>query len=248
MRAAILRVDLRTPGLRFVGTPRASNWGEPFPGMTNSARRVRTLRQFTVDFLSAERARGRNMVAAFNTAFWGPSIAPQVKYANPLGLNISDGVVVSDDRPSPCKALFVAWNDGRCEITETLAEKDFSRVQVAHSGSDRILRAGRNVARDQSVHPRTACGLSADGHYFYLLVVDGRQPKWSVGATQVELGRILSAAGAAEAMNFDGGGSSSFALWDGTAVRMVNRHANGYRRATAMNIGICLPAPLGVEN
>lgn len=58
-------------------------------------------------------------------------------------------------------------------------------------------------------HPRTAAGVSATGRTLWLLVVDGRQPGTSEGATLDELKEILLSEGATDAINLDGGGSST---------------------------------------
>ncbi len=60
------------------------------------------------------------------------------------------------------------------------------------------------------VHPRTAIGRTADGSTL-LVVVDGRQDI-SRGVSLSELGRILIEAGAVDALNLDGGGSSTFVV------------------------------------
>ena len=74
--------------------------------------------------------------------------------------------------------------------------------------------------------PRTAIGLSADGRWLYALVVDGRQPTYSRGADMDDLIRVLKAAGASDAINMDGGGSSTLAWWDEEKRKTVipNRH------------------------
>ena len=55
-------------------------------------------------------------------------------------------------------------------------------------------------------HPRTAAGVDANGTTLWLLVVDGRQPGTSEGATLDDLKDILKSAGAATPLNLDGGG------------------------------------------
>lgn len=64
-------------------------------------------------------------------------------------------------------------------------------------------------------HPRAAIGWNQD--FFYLVVVDGRQPGLSVGMTMAELSRFMVQLGCEEAMNFDGGGSAT--LWFDGEVR-----------------------------
>jgi hypothetical protein len=56
--------------------------------------------------------------------------------------------------------------------------------------------------------PRSAAGNSADGHTAYLVTVDGRQAD-SVGATLSEMSALMAQLGADDAVNLDGGGSST---------------------------------------
>lgn len=57
-------------------------------------------------------------------------------------------------------------------------------------------------------HPRSAIASLADGRVL-LLVVDGRQPDLSVGMSLDELARVLVELGAVDAINLDGGGSTT---------------------------------------
>ncbi len=58
-------------------------------------------------------------------------------------------------------------------------------------------------------HPRTAVGVNPAKRKVWLLVVDGRQPGVSEGATLDDLKQMLKDEGAVEALNLDGGGSST---------------------------------------
>ena len=60
-------------------------------------------------------------------------------------------------------------------------------------------------------HPRTAVGVRADG-WWVVLVVDGRRPNLSVGMTVKELGEYLLSLGCLDALNLDGGGSSTMVV------------------------------------
>lgn len=59
-------------------------------------------------------------------------------------------------------------------------------------------------------HPRTAFGYDRRG-WAYLIVIDGRFPEHGLGATIAETAWICSQLGLYEAINLDGGGSST--LW-----------------------------------
>jgi exopolysaccharide biosynthesis protein len=65
-------------------------------------------------------------------------------------------------------------------------------------------------------HPRTAVAKLKDGK-FLMMTVDGRQPGVSVGMSLYELADYLLSLGAKDAMNLDGGGSTTMFL-DGNVV------------------------------
>lgn len=65
-------------------------------------------------------------------------------------------------------------------------------------------------------HPRTAVAKLKDGK-FLMMTVDGRQPGVSVGMSLQELAEYLLNLGAVDAMNLDGGGSTTMFL-DGKVV------------------------------
>jgi len=60
------------------------------------------------------------------------------------------------------------------------------------------------------VHPRTAAARTVDGSLI-LMVVDGRQPS-SRGVNLEELAALLRGVGALDAVNLDGGGSSTLVV------------------------------------
>jgi exopolysaccharide biosynthesis protein len=61
-------------------------------------------------------------------------------------------------------------------------------------------------------HPRTAVGIRADGTWVFV-VVDGRRPTISVGMTLSELAQLMKSLGCKDALNLDGGGSSTLYLY-----------------------------------
>jgi hypothetical protein len=102
-------------------------------------------------------------------------------------------------------------------------------------------------------HPRTAAGLSKDRRTLYIAVVDGRSSV-SVGMTCGELATLMHGLGAHQALNLDGGGSST--LWlrgkgvlnspsDG-APRVVGNHL-AIQASGAGTPGACDPSPDEVE-
>ncbi|MBW3536424.1 MAG: phosphodiester glycosidase family protein [Actinobacteria bacterium] len=91
-----------------------------------------------------------------------------------------------------------------------------SRAERAAVGGYPVLvKEGRPVylsANDgftRSRHPRTMAGRTDDGTIL-LVTVDGRQPCCSIGMTLPEAADLMVALGAVEAVNLDGGGSTTF--------------------------------------
>ena len=75
-------------------------------------------------------------------------------------------------------------------------------------------KASRAFAENR--HPRTAVAKMKDGKLL-MVTVDGRQPGVSVGMSLRELAEYLLSIGAVDAMNLDGGGSTTMVL-DGKVV------------------------------
>lgn len=120
-------------------------------------------------------------------------------------------------------------------------EPDLSGAQVAIAGGPLLVRGGKDASPKEGPsaaarHPRSLIGWNA-AHAF-LVVVDGRQPKLSIGMTFGELAALALELGCTEAMNLDGGGSST--LWaDG---RVLNSPSDGDQREIA-NALILLERP-----
>lgn len=127
----------------------------------------------------------------------------------------SDAVVLSGHGKG---SDFVATlTDGEVVEVETIVKmpngEQITPVQLA-SGCPMILSNGVVLDNDHLLeatpnrHPRTAVGYDATGTKFVMLVVDGRT-SISAGAYPKVLADIMREVGCEEAMNFDGGGSST---------------------------------------
>lgn len=98
-------------------------------------------------------------------------------------------------------------------------------LEAALPGGGTILRGGQipplsewrlEAFRDShftSRHPRTAVGRTSRGETL-LVTVDGRQEDngWSVGVTARELAQVMQQLGATDAVNLDGGGSTTMTV------------------------------------
>jgi hypothetical protein len=88
-------------------------------------------------------------------------------------------------------------------------------------------QAGFNRGFWERRHPRTAVGRTEKGELIWL-VVDGRQPH-SQGASLPELAQIMQRYGAVDAINLDGGGSSTLVVCD----LVINSPSDGSERPVA---------------
>ena len=108
-------------------------------------------------------------------------------------------------------------------------DPDLKGVQTALGCRPVLVRKGKVQKWDpnQPRHPRTALGWN--DKYYFLVVVDGRQPGLSMGMTFPELAELMLSYGCQEAVNLDGGGSST--LWLGGKV--MNSPSDGRERSIA---------------
>lgn len=136
----------------------------------------------------------------------------------------------------PRAAVLAASGDAAVELRRTTSPGDTLRmllgfqpdhgpIRILIGGWPRIVRDGASVAaQTDSVegtvpsfskqrHPRTAVGFSRDSTLLYLVTVDGRQDS-SVGMTLEELAGFLIEIGAYDALNLDGGGSTTLVIRD----------------------------------
>jgi hypothetical protein len=118
-------------------------------------------------------------------------------------------------------------------------------VFSAISGDRMLVLGGKPAGElgDEVREPRTAIGTNRNGRYVYLVVVDGRQPFYSDGATFVELAELLIKQGAYFAMALDGGGSSTMVVEgdDGKPVILnspIDNYIPGRERPVANHFGV----------
>ncbi|MCG9895705.1 MAG: phosphodiester glycosidase family protein [Fimbriimonadaceae bacterium] len=116
----------------------------------------------------------------------------------------------------------------------------------AVGGGPILLREGRYAgpveASDAPRHPRTAVGILPDGR-IWVLTVDGRQAT-GIGTTLTETAEILRRWGCTEALNLDGGGSTTLHAFGTT----LNRPSGGTERTVANGVVLFAQARSGVES
>jgi hypothetical protein len=121
----------------------------------------------------------------------------------------------------------------RAEVKLTLTAsgqpRELAQQTLMVGGGPRLLRGGRVTVTAKAEgfappqapaffgtfvaarQPRTLAGVRTDGTVL-LVTVDGRRPGWSAGMTLHEAARLMQSLGARDALNLDGGGSSTMTV------------------------------------
>lgn len=133
----------------------------------------------------------------------------------PEGWHFSNGKLFGKPTSTKLRSTMVIHGDGKVSLADAL-ETLPADTKFAVSGNAMMLKAGKVTppAKDEARHPRSAVGLNGDASTLYILAVDGRQETHSRGVTLAELANILIQFGAHNAINLDGGGSTSLVIKD----------------------------------
>jgi exopolysaccharide biosynthesis protein len=222
-KVCAFRVDLREPTIQFFSTP------------SNGTNDLETDGQTTTTFVNTYA-----VSFGINANFFSPVSTIPNDPRDLSGLAISRGDIVSpfeSGRPS----MLITRSNQVSIITSALS--NYSNYWTAVSGSDKIVING--IAQLASCtnsfcleNPRSALGYSADLRYFYIMVIDGRQPGWSDGATLYETGQWLLRLGAWNGLNLDGGGSTALAKLESGSAILLNKPSGGVQRVDGNHLGV----------
>src|SRR5215207_446169 len=200
--AHVIEIDTKTRGIELLITPPDSDGETPLNARTTS----QFLDEFGVQI--AINGDGFSPWWSRSPADYYPHVGDPVA---PFGLSASNGDVYStgvQTTPGVKPTLYVS----RRNVLSF--NNPPNNIYSAISGDRMIVLKGEVAPdlNDKGVEPRTAIGSNRNGRYLYLIVVDGRQPFYSRGATFVDLAKILIDQGAYIAMSLDGGGSSTMVI------------------------------------
>ena len=158
-------------------------------------------------------------------------------------VSIPDGKVVFVIGTGGIEECYTLLNDAKIGdnlyVTNNAYDNDNEKwkdvVSLASSVGGRIIKDGVvQEVTDNAAAPRTAVGVKADGSVI-LYTLDGRQKGYSYGAQIKTVAKRLEELGCIDAINFDGGGSTSVgAVFPGRSDFMVmNKPSDGSLRQVA---------------
>jgi len=236
-----LRIDLSAPDIRIVVRGGALTSG----AFASGADEERTNSTKVSSFV-----RDNNLLAGINTVPFDVVSARENQPIKNMGLVISDGRLISPVNPNYDTLVF--YKNGGAAIVSQKAIGSMENIENAVGGFHQILTAAQAAERTndlESRHPRSAAGVSANGNFLYLLVIDGRRAG-SEGSTEKETALLLRSLGCHDGINLDGGGSSALALrYPNGNIRTANTPVHGgipgRERAVAGCLGIALSPSKG---
>ncbi|MGE3308795.1 MAG: phosphodiester glycosidase family protein [Limisphaerales bacterium] len=242
----IVRVDLHDPDVRLFTSPR----------IENHIPNVQETEGYTVsDFLARH-----DLQLAVNASLFDPSTyyLPAGTPMDVHGFSVSEGVVVSE-QSSQSESATLAFDVANVPtvIHTNWPPVASAGIHTAITGSYPLVVGGVNVGynyqptsdRIHRTNPRTAFGISGDRRYLYIVVIDGRQPGASTGAYDYETGAWFLLVGATDAINVDGGGSTTLVVENslGQPLRLNQSSAvadSGRERTVGSHFGIyAAPVP-----
>jgi hypothetical protein len=116
------------------------------------------------------------------------------------------------------------------------------KIEQLIGGNTWLVQNGIANQDNGDRHPRTSVGFNEDTTQFFMFVVDGRQPGFSVGMSYKELGDYMKTWGVHNGLNLDGGGSSTMVV----RGSIVNSPSDiGGERSVANSLLLISTAPTG---
>ena len=189
----VLEVDLKEAHL----TMKASS--------PNEEGKLKTKQHMTLQALASDKS-GSRVLAAVNGDFFAKDGTPQ-------GIYYRNGTCLKGTMTDNVCTFFAITKNKRA-IIGSYDEYDSYKenIQEAVGGRVRLMTNGNVLPQTvTALEPRTAIGVT-DDNVVYILVADGRNFWYSNGMRYAEMGAVMKALGAKNAINLDGGGSSTFII------------------------------------
>jgi hypothetical protein len=214
-QVTILAIDLATPGLR--------------PWTNGDATQAQT----TSTILQTNK-----LQVAINAGFFSPfyeetpwNYAPRSgQPVTIVGRSIRDGRTHSRFPTSFPVLCFYPKNAPRfAQIVQ--GKESCPGATQAIAGNRFLLRGGEAYKNGDDEgkrpYPRTAVAIDRAGRKLWLLIADGKQPGYSHGASLPELTALAQELGATDAINLDGGGSTTVVAEVNGGAKVLNAPIHG---------------------
>ncbi|MBN1230986.1 MAG: phosphodiester glycosidase family protein [Anaerolineales bacterium] len=195
----VVKIDLKEEGIKSLVTPGYADANRPLKAKTTS------------DFLKGEGVQLAVNGDAFHPWYMlGPIYYPHMgDSVSPYGFAASRGEIYSQDTDE--EPTLYLYENNKASINDLIG-----KTYNAISGTDLLIKNGVVVSdlKNSTAQPRTAVALDRPGRRIIIVIVDGRQPGYSEGATLAEMASLLLENQGYTGMNLDGGGSTTLVISD----------------------------------
>ena len=145
--------------------------------------------------------------------------------------------------------LIKFFNVGDAVNLDVTTAPNLENIKFAIGGGSIILKDGVPTATHHNIkgdQPRTGIGITKDEKELIIATIDGRDTSYK-GVSQEMFGAILKDLGAYNAINLDGGGSTTMAVKpvDEQVAKVVNKPSDGAERRVVNGVGVFSNAPKG---
>lgn len=152
-------------------------------------------------------------------------------------------------RGSVANQLLNNFKVGEKVELELYTSPDYNNIAAAIGGGSPLLKDGVMTPfkiNIQGDHPRTAIGITKDKKQLLFVTIDGRDTSYK-GVSQETMAEIMLSLGAYDAINLDGGGSTTMAIKPAGSDEpiVINRPSDGGLRKVINGIGVASTAPQG---
>lgn len=252
-RFAIAAIAFTFSGLSASAGPSPERTTKPYAGVTHIHRTANAqdyhlviLKPRAMEVVATDQNQAWSVVSDFAKKV-GAQIAINANFfskTESCGVTAGDGHLWTSVYEG-CPMTMAFFRDGRVVIHQGKVRKDGALspsvgLVAAVSGRPRLVENSEASAAVEAFakvrHPRTALGLKKDGT-LVILVADGRREA-ALGFTGPEMSEIFLREGVKDAINLDGGGSSTLFIESEGGVQ--NKPSDGHERVVVNHLGFRL--------
>ena len=169
-------------------------------------------RQVVPKEMKMENSQGHRVIAGVNADFFN------MKNGTPLGPVVKEGRIIRGAEKGMNSFVGITTSGNIIIGDSLLFVRDRNRLKEALGARPVLIKNGKCLVQDTGSfstihHPRTAFGVIGK-RTVLLVTVDGRQPDISNGISLTDLAALMRFLGADNAVNLDGGGSTTMVVSD----------------------------------
>lgn len=171
----------------------------------------------------------------------------EVRKNQPSTVIPEEGYVIASCNAATMEQMMTSFIPGQPATLNIQLDFSPENVEWAFGALNYLVKDGQqNQISDEvlGANPRTCIGFNKDNTEMIMVTIDGRNKNY-VGVKQTELAEIMLELGAYNAVNMDGGGSTTMGIdfLRNSNVTVVNIPSDGKERSIASGVGVFNTSP-----